>query len=259
MKSPREPIPESTQRPTPSSVSPSKAEFDGEVHFPVTFGPDGLPVWEVFLPDRASRPAWRWGQRIKRVLDLVTALAGLVLLSPLFLLVALLVKVTSPGPIFYACEYVGLRGRRFRGYKFRSMFSDADAKKVELSHLNHVKGPAFKIRNDPRVTWIGRFLRKYSVDELPQLWNVVRGDMSLVGPRPPLPEEYAQYKPWQTGKLAVVPGITCYWQIEGRSEITDFDDWALLDLKYIGDWSLLTDTLILLRTIPAVIRGHGAY
>jgi lipopolysaccharide/colanic/teichoic acid biosynthesis glycosyltransferase len=128
-----------------------------------------------------------------------------------------------------------------------------------MNHLNHMRGPAFKIRNDPRVTPLGRFLRKFSIDELPQLWNVVRGDMSLVGPRPPLPDEYRAFKPWQRAKLAVCPGITCYWQIQGRSEITDFDEWARLDLKYIEEWNLWTDLKILLKTIPAVLRGHGAY
>jgi len=131
--------------------------------------------------------------------------------------------------------------------------------KPELAHLNHVTGPAFKIRDDPRITPLGRMLRRFSVDELPQLWNVLKGDMSMVGPRPPLPEEWVEFKPWHRGKLSVVPGITCFWQVEGRSDITDFDEWAMLDLRYIRDWSLITDVMILLRTIPAVLRGHGAY
>ena len=215
--------------------------------------------WDSFLPERSTSLGWKIGQRVKRLLDVLGAGLGLVVLSPALLTVALLIKLTSRGPVFYVCEYVGLRGRRFPGYKFRTMVADAEAQKARLAHLNHMQGPAFKIREDPRITPLGRFLRKYSIDELPQLWNVVRGDMSLVGPRPPLPEEWAEYKEWQRGKLAVVPGITCYWQINGRSEITDFDQWAKLDLKYIQEWSVGTDLKILARTVPAVLSGDGAY
>ena len=139
------------------------------------------------------------------------------------------------------------------------MVANADLLKSSYAHLNHMKGPAFKIRNDPRVTPLGRVLRKYSIDELPQLWNVLRGDMSLVGPRPPLPEEFDRFQEWHKAKLAIRPGITCYWQINGRSEISDFDQCARLDLDYIEGWSLWTDVKILLRTLPAVFRGHGAY
>ena len=139
------------------------------------------------------------------------------------------------------------------------MVVNADTLKWSMSHLNHMQGPAFKIRNDPRVTPVGAFLRKYSLDELPQLWSVLRGDMSLVGPRPPLPEEFERYEAWHRGKLAVTPGITCYWQINGRSDIHEFDEWMRLDLKYISEWSLWTDVKILARTLPAVLRGHGAY
>lgn len=196
---------------------------------------------------------------MKRVLDFVLSLAGLVVLAPFLLVVAVLVRVTSKGPVFYRSIYIGYRGQSFTGYKFRSMVDNADLLKDDMKHLNHMRGPAFKIRNDPRVTPLGRFLRKFSIDELPQLWNVVRGDMSLVGPRPPLPDEYRAFKPWQRAKLAVCPGITCYWQIQGRSEISDFDEWARLDLKYIEEWNLWTDLKILLKTIPAVLRGHGAY
>ena len=219
----------------------------------------GALDWNAFLPPRSSSLRWRLGQRMKRALDILLSGVGLVLFAPLFALVAVLIKLGSPGPIFYVCEYVGYRGRRFRGYKFRTMVADAEAQKARLTHLNHMRGPAFKIRDDPRVTRVGRFLRKCSIDELPQLWNVLRGDMSLVGPRPPLPEEWAEYKDWQRGKLSVIPGITCYWQVNGRSEITDFDRWARLDLKYIDEWSLVTDAKILARTIPAVVTGDGAY
>ena len=196
---------------------------------------------------------------MKRGIDVVGASLGLVVLSPLLLAVALLVRITSGSPVLYRTRYVGHRGRTFVGYKFRSMVENADEMKDDLAHLNHMKGPAFKIRRDPRVTPLGRFLRKYSLDEFPQLWNVIRGDMSLVGPRPPLPEEYAEFETWQRLKLSVRPGITCYWQVQGRSEITDFAEWAALDLKYIEEWSLWTDLKVLFRTIPAVLRGDGAY
>ncbi len=215
--------------------------------------------WDGFLPQSAETARWRIGQTAKRAFDFVAASLILLALLPLFAVVAVVIKLTSKGPVFYVCDYVGYRGRRFPGYKFRTMVADAEAKKVELNHLNHMKGPAFKIRDDPRITGVGKILRKYSIDELPQLWNVVKGDMSLVGPRPPLPEEWVEYKDWHRAKLSVIPGITCYWQINGRSEITDFDEWARLDLRYIDEWSLWTDLKILAGTVPAVLKGHGAY
>lgn len=215
--------------------------------------------WDSFLPDASKTVHWRVGQRLKRVFDLIAAAAGIVMLFPLLAMVALLVRVTSPGPVFYRSRYMGERGRTFICYKFRSMVENAEELKASVAHLNHMKGPAFKIRDDPRVTRIGRLLRKFSLDELPQLWNVLRGDMSLVGPRPPLPEEFARFSDWHKGKLAVKPGITCLWQINGRSEITDFDEWARLDVEYIESWSLWTDLKILVRTIPAVLHGRGAY
>lgn len=215
--------------------------------------------WDSCLPDRSSGLAWRAGQRVKRVLDAVLAFGMVLALLPLFIVVALMVRLTSRGPSLYVCEYVGRRGRRFIGYKFRTMVADAEAKKAALLHLNHMKGPAFKIRRDPRITPLGRILRKFSIDELPQLWNVVKGDMSLVGPRPPLPEEWLEFKDWQRAKLAVVPGITCFWQVNGRSDIVDFDEWARLDLEYIERWSLWEDSKLLVRTIPAVLKGYGAY
>ncbi len=228
---------------------------NGRVVRPVSVIPD----WDAFLPERAAGLRWRVGQKVKRALDIVLAGTGLVVLSPALAFVAVLIKARSRGPIFYVCEYVGYRGRRFPGYKFRTMQADAEARKADLAHLNHMTGPAFKIREDPRITRLGRFLRKYSVDELPQLWNVLRGDMSLVGPRPPLPEEWVEYADWQRAKLSVMPGITCYWQVNGRSEITDFDEWARLDLQYIEEWSLATDLRILAQTVPAVLTGDGAY
>jgi lipopolysaccharide/colanic/teichoic acid biosynthesis glycosyltransferase len=215
--------------------------------------------WNAFLPARAHTLGWTIGRAVKRGIDVVGAGVGLLMLLPLFAVIAAVIKLTSPGPVFYRSKYLGERARPFIGYKFRSMVERADDLKWSMSHLNHMRGPAFKIRNDPRVTRIGRFLRKYSLDELPQLWSVLKGDMSLVGPRPPLPEEFQRYEAWHRGKLAVTPGITCYWQINGRSDIHDFDEWMSLDLKYIQEWSLWRDFKILVRTIPAVLRGHGAY
>ncbi len=215
--------------------------------------------WDDFLPIRSRERRWRAAQSFKRGFDVAGAGLVLLLLSPVILAAAIVVRVTSKGPVLYVCDYVGYRGRRFPGFKLRTMVQNAEVRKVDLLHLNHMDGPAFKIRQDPRVTSVGAFLRKYSIDELPQLWNVIRGDMSLVGPRPPLPDEWAQFAPWQRGKLAVIPGITCYWQVGGRSNITSFDEWVRLDLDYIQDWSLWTDLKILIRTIPAVLKGDGAY
>jgi lipopolysaccharide/colanic/teichoic acid biosynthesis glycosyltransferase len=151
----------------------------------------------------------------------------------------------------------GLNGRVFTLYKFRTMVADAEHRRGELQHLNEMAGPVFKLRRDPRVTLLGRFLRRFSLDELPQLWNVLRGDMSLVGPRPPIPEEVAQYQRWQRRRLSMKPGLTCLWQISGRNDL-DFDRWMQLDLEYIDSWSPTLDLKILLKTIPAVLSGKGA-
>ena len=215
--------------------------------------------WDSHLPARASGTSWRVQQAAKRVFDVVFALLGLIVLSPLLLLVAALVRVTTPGPALYRYPVLGYRGRPFTGYKFRTMVEDAESLKAAYLQQNEMRGPVFKLREDPRVTPLGRWLRKYSIDELPQLWSVIRGDMSLVGPRPPGPDEFAQFEPWQRGKLAVMPGITCIWQVSGRSEISDFDTWARLDLDYIRRWNFALDLVLLLRTIPAVISARGAY
>jgi len=197
---------------------------------------------------------------IKRLLDMVISAAVLVLLSPLLLVIAVLVKLTSPhGPVFYPWKVLGRNGRPFVGYKFRTMVPNADALKKQLLAQNEMQGPVFKIRNDPRVTPLGRFLRKYSLDELPQLYSVLKGDMSLVGPRPPGKEEADGFQFWQRRKLSVTPGITCLWQVNGRSNIKSFDEWARLDLQYISNASLWLDLAILLKTVPAVICGRGAH
>ena len=215
--------------------------------------------WSDFLPPGAGGARWRVAQRVKRGMDVVLAAAAMVVLAPLMALIAVLVKATSRGPALYAFTALGHRGERFVCYKFRTMTHNAHEQKRDLLHLNEMTGPAFKMRRDPRVTRLGRLLRKSSLDELPQFWNVLRGEMSLVGPRPPLPEEFVAYEPWHRGRLAVVPGMTCIWQVLGRNEIHDFDTWMRLDREYVQTWSLWLDVKLLLRTIPAVLGGQGAY
>ncbi|MCW5962711.1 MAG: sugar transferase [Bryobacterales bacterium] len=193
---------------------------------------------------------------VKRVLDLVVATSGLVLLGPLLLITALAVKISSPGPVIFRQERCGLNGRRFTLYKFRSMVRNAESLRASLEHLNE-KSTVFKIRNDPRLTPIGRLLRRTSIDELPQLWNVLKGDMSLVGPRPPIASEVENYARWQRRRLRMRPGLTCLWAVEGRDRL-DFDTMMRKDLQYIDNWSLALDVRILLLTIPVVLTGKGA-
>jgi exopolysaccharide biosynthesis polyprenyl glycosylphosphotransferase len=195
---------------------------------------------------------------VKRTVDLVVALTVLVLASPLLGLIALAIKLETPGPAIFKQERVGKGGARFALYKFRSMVEGAESKKASLKHLNEAEGPMFKIKNDPRQTWLGRLLRRLSLDELPQLYNVLRGEMSLIGPRPNVPDEVESYQEWHKRRLEVSPGITGLWQVSGRSDLT-FDDMALLDIYYIENWSLGLDAKILLRTIPRVLLGDGAY
>ena len=194
---------------------------------------------------------------IKRLIDIVVASILLVLTSPIIAVSGLLIKLTSPGPVLFRQVRCGLYGRRFHVLKLRTMYQDAEARREELAHLNEMSGPVFKIRNDPRITPVGRYLRRWSIDELPQLWNVIRGDMSLVGPRPPIPHEVAQYETAQRRRLSMRPGLTCLWQVSGRNAI-GFEDWVKLDLQYIDTWSLAQDFRILARTVPTVFRGTGA-
>lgn len=194
---------------------------------------------------------------VKRAIDLVGAGAGLLLFAPLLLATIGLVRLTSRGPVFFRQIRSGLNGRVFTMYKLRTMYAGAEEHRARLLHLNEMSGPVFKMRRDPRVTPMGRFLRRWSLDELPQIWNVLRGEMSLVGPRPPLPSEVTRYESFERRRLSIRPGITCLWQVSGRNEI-GFADWVKLDLLYIDTWSLRKDLEILLRTIPAVLFGKGA-
>jgi exopolysaccharide biosynthesis polyprenyl glycosylphosphotransferase len=195
---------------------------------------------------------------VKRLLDVVVSGTALVLLSPVLLLVALAIKLTSDGPILFSQQRFGLNRRLFRMYKFRTMIVNAEAQQSSLESQNEASGPVFKIRYDPRITKVGRFLRRTSLDELPQLVNVFRGDMSLVGPRPLPVRDVSRFgEAWLMRRFSVRPGLTCLWQVNGRSN-TNFDQWIALDLKYIDTWSLKLDFLILVKTVPAVLRGTGA-
>jgi exopolysaccharide biosynthesis polyprenyl glycosylphosphotransferase len=213
------------------------------------------------LPEVVLRPRHLESDALffKRVVDILVSAVALTLLLPLFAVVAILIKVTSPHlPIFYRWRVVGYKGTPFTGYKFSTMVADADEKKSELLGSNEMQGPVFKIKEDPRVTPLGRILRKYSLNELPQLWSVLKGDMSLVGPRPAFPHELERYELWHKRKLCIRPGITCLWQVRGRNRISNFDDWVRMDLEYIDNWSLWLDVKILARTLWAVAAGTGS-
>lgn len=213
---------------------------------------DGMPlVTFSTTPDSHLQLLW------KRFMDVAISTTVLVLSMPVIAVVALGIKLSSGGSVLFRQTRCGLNGRRFTLYKFRTMVENAEEQRRDLEHLNEMDGPVFKLSKDPRVTWLGRWLRKSSLDEIPQLWNVLRGDMSLVGPRPPIPEEVARYQRWQRRRLSMKPGLTCLWQISGRNRV-DFDRWMEMDLEYIDSWSPLLDVKILLKTIPAVLSGRGA-
>ncbi|MFN8481477.1 MAG: undecaprenyl-phosphate glucose phosphotransferase [Anaerolineae bacterium] len=213
----------------------------------------GIPLLGVREPTIRG-----WNRALKRGLDVAIAAITLVITAPITLLIALAIRLDSPGPILFRQTRVGLYGRPFTLYKFRSMRVDAEQQLTQLTAMNEASGPLFKMRNDPRQTRVGRFIRRTSLDELPQLLNVLSGDMSLVGPRPPIPREVEQYNEWHRRRLDVAPGVTGLWQVSGRSQLT-FDEMVMLDLYYAENWSLLLDLKILLRTIPTVLLGTGAY
>ncbi len=214
------------------------------------FNPDFTDPLYIEKPIAYSKP--------KRAFDLIFSAFVLMLVWPVMAIAALAVKVSSPGPVVFRQIRVGKGGRYFVCYKFRSMCVDAEYQKKQLMHLNEANGPVFKIKRDPRITPVGAFIRKFSIDELPQLFNVLRGEMSVVGPRPPIPAEVEQYTPLQRGRLAVKPGLTCLWQVSGRSNLS-FEKWVELDLSYIQTMSFWNDLVIVLKTIPAVLMGSGAH
>jgi exopolysaccharide biosynthesis polyprenyl glycosylphosphotransferase len=215
---------------------------------------EGVPVLTI-----QSGPRDSWLLIAKRLIDIVVSAFLLLALAPLFVAVALLIRIGSPGPVFFTQERVGLNKRRFRMLKFRTMMSGSDQQQHLFEHLNEAPGPVFKIKNDPRITRLGHFLRRFSIDELPQFINVLKGDMSLVGPRPlPVRDVGRIDIQWHKRRFSIKPGITCLWQVNGRSNI-GFDEWVRMDLDYIDKWSLGLDLLILVKTIPAVFRGPGAY
>ena len=193
----------------------------------------------------------------KRAIDIIGAGSGLLLLSPVIAIVACAVKFTSKGPIFFSQKRVGKNGKIFEMYKFRSMVVNAEELKEKLAHQNEMSGPMFKMKDDPRVTKVGKFIRKTSIDELPQLWNVLKGDMSLVGPRPSLPKEVAQFEDWMHRRLEVKPGLTCYWQVSGRNNI-DFEDWMKLDIRYVEERNLFVDIKLIFKTIFVLFGDKNA-
>jgi len=213
---------------------------------------NGLPMLAL-----TRAPSDELALAAKRLFDIGVSATVMLILSPVLIGLAIAIKLDSPGPIFFKQRRVGLQGRTFDIWKFRSMYLDAEARLESLRSQNEMSGPVFKMKNDPRITRVGRFIRKTSLDEFPQFWNVLRGEMSVVGPRPPLPAEVRQYKRWQRRRLSVKPGITCVWQISGRNNI-DFDRWMELDLEYIDQWSLWNDIQICIKTIPAVLGSRGA-
>lgn len=196
------------------------------------------------------------GLKMKSTLDFFFSFTVIMLVSPVFLMIAVAIRLEDGGPVLFTQERVGLNGRRFSIFKFRTMVTNAEALKISLQGQNEQTGPVFKITNDPRVTRIGRFLRRTSFDELPQFFNVIRGEMSVVGPRPPIPSEVEKYKKWQKRRLTMKPGITCTWQVSGRNNIP-FKEWVKLDLEYIDNWSLTRDAVLILKTIKVILTGTG--
>lgn len=255
-----------TEQQSPESLEDSQAvpdvTVDDEIHIVVDLRRND-PQVEVegrpFLTDRASLiAASPLKLAIKRIIDVVGAVVAMLLLSPVFVGAAAAVKLTSRGPVFFGQRRAGKDGLEFTFYKFRSMRVDAEVDRDRLLEMNEIDGPVFKIREDPRITKVGRFLRRSSIDELPQLWNVITGEMTLVGPRPLPTEEAAMCTNWESQRTKVKPGITGIWQVSGRSDL-DFETWVRMDLEYIEHWSLGMDLVLLVKTIPAVLSSRGAY
>jgi len=215
---------------------------------------DGKPFVTI-----QSGPSNDWHLVTKRLMDILGSAVLLLGMAPILVVVALVIKLDSPGSVFFTQDRVGLNRRRFRLFKFRTMTEGAEQIQHELEHLNEADGPVFKIKEDPRITRIGKFLRRFSIDELPQLLNVLKGDMSLVGPRPlPVRDVERIHAQWHKRRFSMKPGLTCLWQVNGRSDVS-FDNWVTMDLKYIDKWSLALDAKILLQTVPVVLKGSGAY
>lgn len=196
-------------------------------------------------------------EAIKRLIDIICSFVGILVLSPLFIIIAIIIKFTSKGPVFFSQKRVGRNGKEFDMYKFRSMVVNAEELKEKLAAQNEMSGPMFKMKDDPRVTKVGKFIRKTSIDELPQLWNILKGDMSLVGPRPSLPKEVAQFDDWMYKRLEVKPGLTCYWQVSGRNNI-DFEDWMKLDIRYVEERNLWIDIKLIFKTVGVLFGDKNA-
>jgi len=194
---------------------------------------------------------------IKRIIDIIGALSGIILISPVMIIAAIWIKLDSKGPVFFAQNRVGQDGKKFIMYKFRSMCSDAEGLLGKLKHENEMSGPMFKMKDDPRITSSGRFIRKTSIDELPQLFNILKGDMSLVGPRPSLPKEVVQFTPFQKRRLVAKPGLTCYWQVNGRSDVS-FEEWMEMDVEYIKDRNTWLDIILIFKTVGVLFGDEGA-
>ena len=197
-------------------------------------------------------------EAIKRLIDIICSFVGILVLSPLFIIIAIIIKFTSKGPVFFSQKRVGRNGKEFDMYKFRSMVVNAEELKEKLAAQNEMSGPMFKMKDDPRVTKVGKFIRKTSIDELPQLWNILKGDMSLVGPRPSLPKEVAQFDEWMYKRLEVKPGLTCYWQVSGRNNI-DFEDWMKLDIRYVEEKNLWIDIKLIFKTVGVLFGDKNAH
>lgn len=225
-----------------------------EIYADNTYKTKFVKEYSIMKERRKSRKGYF---AVKRGFDILASLCAMIVLSPIFLVTAIAIKCEDNGPVIFSQYRVGIDGKLFKMYKFRSMYTNAEERLKELQEQNEADGPVFKIKNDPRITKVGQFIRKYSIDELMQLVNVFKGDMSVVGPRPALPREVETYDDFAKQRLQVKPGLSCYWQISGRSNI-GFDEWMQLDVKYINEMSLLTDIKIILMTVPAVLKGDGA-